>query len=431
MQLSPSLAWTLLFVPALCYVLHTRLRQGSLSGGGELVLDSIKNVPLQGCSALEGLLYLQHKCKEVISDTVLSLDYGIYRVHENIGVNIVSTVWKHDADLGRGFLLLADATENGIVWRWEVGGGPIAIGRTLHVDQAGCRSEKCISTKGPKGSGGLAMDFGNKEKSMEGRLVVAEWGERRVARLEENGARTPLVMHLPDACNADEGDRPPTRVHRPHSLLYTPTGDLLFVDDLSSCSLLVRLSHAVHVAPLPSLGVSRTAHDWESMTPSNRTVPVEVLSQSSKMGGAALDWTLDAVVTVVQLEDGGVVLRRVRLSNDEDDEPILLDEQPKWEEFRLSDHIPGATFPGSVAITTKGKVFVAVEKGVAVVDPSRKLVLGLLEMELTPTSLTIGEDGYLYIATTSSLYRIAIREKLVNFSAKKVKKAPKSMLQVS
>jgi hypothetical protein len=42
------------------------------------------------------------------------------------------------------------------------------------------------------------------------RLIVAEWGEGRITRLEENGARTPLIIDVPpieeDAANATISD---------------------------------------------------------------------------------------------------------------------------------------------------------------------------------------------------------------------------------
>jgi hypothetical protein len=44
------------------------------------------------------------------------------------------------------------------------------------------------------GSGGIIVDHWHEPP----RLVVAEWGEGRIARLEENGARTPLVIEYHD-----------------------------------------------------------------------------------------------------------------------------------------------------------------------------------------------------------------------------------------
>ena len=81
------------------------------------------------------------------------------------------------------------------------------------------------------GSGAIAIDFHGKDVASEGALVVAEWGEGRVVRMEqETGARTPLMVQVPDVCASGNNPTTMRRLHQPHAMLYTPFGDLLVMD---------------------------------------------------------------------------------------------------------------------------------------------------------------------------------------------------------
>jgi hypothetical protein len=107
--------------------------------------------------------------------------------------------WRHDPKLGRGyFLLLVDSHNH--IWLWERGGGPILIGRSLHLDHAECRHDSvpCMVSVHDDNNdndnnepqqqppvGGMTMDFfhaaaaasSDQMAFWSGQLVVAEWGE--------------------------------------------------------------------------------------------------------------------------------------------------------------------------------------------------------------------------------------------------------------
>ena len=181
------------------------------------------------------------------------------------------------------------------------------MGQTLLVDRAGCRSRPC-GPHGATGAGGLAIDYyyhhqqqqqqqqQEKERHAphQGRLVVAEWGEGRIVRLEDNGARTPLVIDVPDVCQTlsslssssssfrqqkqqnqqqkqqKQQKQPPLqrrRLQHPTALLYSPRGDLFIMDHVPDCdtSVLLRLPSDRHAEPLTSLSESRAAHAWTSL----------------------------------------------------------------------------------------------------------------------------------------------------------------------
>ena len=91
----------------------------------------------------------------------------------------------------------------------------------------------------------------------------------------------------------------------------------------------------------------------------------------------------------------------------------------------LTQHLSSVHEPGSIVISQDGHVFVAVNGGIAIVDMAQGIVLGSIEMNALPTSLTLGEDGFLYISTLNSLYRMAVRAKPVNKPTTMVRRLPK------
>jgi hypothetical protein len=180
---------------------------------------------------------------------------GVGRIMEVIlempghGHSIQSSLWRHYPELGRGYLLLADIHNR--IWRWERGGGPIPIGRSLHLDHVVCRHDSvhCMvsvhddnidnnDNNEPQPQhqpqvGGMTMDFfhaaaaasSDQMAFWSGQLVVAEWGEGRIIRLEENGARTPLAL-LPLKQKKNNNQL----LVKPQHLLMTPFRDLLFLE---------------------------------------------------------------------------------------------------------------------------------------------------------------------------------------------------------
>jgi len=239
-----------------------------------------------------------------------------------------ASVWVHDEELGRGYLLLSDSLHSGTVWRWEVGGGPITIGRSLYLKDSGCRSRiwaNCplskpgggirtvthatdgdgtegneqelqqrdkddstsdTTTNGLLGSAGITVQSPKDSNHFQsGSLIVVERGERRIVRMETDGARTPLVLQVPAlfVTDLDQEDSTATeRLNDPGLLLYTPFGDLIFTDrrkmedvtdsdnhaenDCSSGSGtgvagLYRMNEVVNIPPL-SFQSSRDAHAW-------------------------------------------------------------------------------------------------------------------------------------------------------------------------
>lgn len=102
-------------------------------------------------------------------------------------------------------LLFSDIPQNA-VFRWRDGYG---VDRVLHP--SGYTGGKPFTGREP-GSNGLTLDA-------EGRLVLCEHGDRRIARLETDGSKTTLVDRF-------EG----RRLSSPNDLVYDSKGNLYFTD---------------------------------------------------------------------------------------------------------------------------------------------------------------------------------------------------------
>jgi gluconolactonase len=113
---------------------------------------------------------------------------------------IEGPVWHPD-----GYLLFSDPNAN-VIYRWTPD-GQVSVYRT----KSGYTGAD-IGEYGQPGSNGLALDG-------EGRLTIAEHGNRRITRLEKNGVLTVLADRL-------DGKR----LNSPNDLVYKSDGKLYFSD---------------------------------------------------------------------------------------------------------------------------------------------------------------------------------------------------------
>jgi gluconolactonase len=110
-------------------------------------------------------------------------------------------VWNRKEE----YLLFSDIPNNSI-YKWRE-----ARGESLFLKPSGYTGKAPFRGAEP-GSNGLTFD-------PAGRLVLAEHGDRRIARLEKNGRKTTLVDRY-------EGKR----INSPNDLVFKSNGDLYFTD---------------------------------------------------------------------------------------------------------------------------------------------------------------------------------------------------------
>lgn len=456
--LSPSTTWCWVWFPTLVYFLYTRYPSASVS---EVTADRFQLFSEKDCAVVQSILYLANapcdgdgaaapssasSSDSSNSNTTHSLvlrqplqllwnaddatfSESLQPHHEPI--LLTHSTWHHDPETGRGAILVAQGSSTGRVWRWETGGGPIPIGRTLVLDQAGCRSAACRDDDDRmtyRGVGAVTHDNGDKPA-----LILAEWGEGRIIRLEEEtGARTPLVLRVPvpsTVCGTQSEDNEKIawqRIKSPIHMQVSQVGDLFFLDPTTpDCRVLWRRKRVGQIEPLASLAQSRRAHGWTSLPHEENRDDWHVIFSGDAVGGFLLAYdkvtALSRVLVTTSLPTAGVVILEIPLGDDDDDDDDDEEKETNTESrivFRLQRYLPTALVPGPLVMTEKKKtIFMATTEGIAMLFPHADgdyRFAGLLRLPIMDrpriTSMTLGLDSYLYVTTESRLWRIKIQD---------------------
>jgi gluconolactonase len=137
-------------------------------------------------------------------DSIIAPDTKIEKLADGFGFT-EGPVWVSGPDGQDGHLLFSDPNNN-TIYRWSTD-GQVSVFRS-HSGYTGAD----IGEYGQPGSNGLTLD-------PQGRLTIAEHGNRRVTRLEKNGHITVLADRF-------EGKR----LNSPNDLVYRSDGALFFTD---------------------------------------------------------------------------------------------------------------------------------------------------------------------------------------------------------
>ena len=373
-------------------------------------------------------------------------------VIQDINASFFDLTWVEDANLGRGYLLVSDAAYAGKVWRYEMGGGLVPIGKSLYLDKSGCRSKPDTECGVPVpytdqqshdlsirefGSRGICVQVSKDSDRFDmGRLLVVEGGEKRIVRMEEDGARTPLAI------NRDIDH-----------ILYTPFGDLLFteatrrtimeeIDDSSEKQQqhqliiveekgIFRVKEVINFPSIP-FSKNREAHSWKDFdllnhwdlhdenVDSSEKMPVLAYSGMNTITGMIVGKDLTSLfISGSILTTKGVqnVIVKVPLV----DEDNASGSASKIEEYHIffhmnkvtlkkqGGHAPDAT---AMALDQYGNIFVGHTGGITILDSDGDMLATVnLDEDVRPTALLFGNDGYLYMTTKSLLLRYKIKVK--------------------
>lgn len=229
------------------------------------------------------------------------------------------------------------------------------------------------------GSNGLVLDI-------EGRLVLCEHGNRRIARMESDGSRTTLADHYNGK-----------RLNSPNDIVVHSTGAAFFTD--------------------PPYGLEGQDEDPAKEQPHNGI------------------YRLDSDGTVTLLSAGQTRPNGIGLSPDETTLYVANSDTPAsplimaytvLDDLTLGDAavffdasaLTGETYngtPDGLALDQLGNIYATGPGGVLILSAQGKH-LGTIELNEVTTNVAWGDDGKtLYITASTGLYRIKLSSKGLKF----------------
>ena len=269
-----------------------------------------------------------------------------------------------------GYLLFSDIPNNS-VYKWQDGNGA-----SLFLKPSGYTGKKPFDGPEP-GSNGLAYD-------PEGRLVLAEHGDRRVARLERNGRKTTLVDRF-------DGKR----INSPNDLVFKSNGDLYFTD--------------------PPFGLPKSFDD------TRKELAFQGVYRYSKNGKLTL-------LTRDIKAPNGIAFspdeKRLYVSNADPSNAVwmvyevgpngniangkVLFNATAWTKSKKG-------VPDGMKVDREGNLFAAGPGGIYVISPDGAH-LGSIETNVPTGNVAWGEDGSsLFIASNTNVYRLRLTTKGTGF----------------
>ena len=268
------------------------------------------------------------------------------------------------------YLLFSDIPANSI-FKWQEGKG-----ERLFLKPSGYTGKGAFEGPEP-GSNGLAFD-------QENRLVLAEHGDRRIARLERSGKQTTLVDRF-------EGKR----INSPNDLVFNPNGDLYFTD--------------------PPFGLPKSFDD------PRKELPFQGVYKYSKDGKLSL-------LTKDIKAPNGIAFspdeKKLYISNADPNNAVWMvyDVRPDGaiENGRVlfngtawAKTKPGV--PDGMKIDREGNIFAAGPGGIHVLAPNGTH-LGSIEIGAPTGNVAWGEDGSsLFVTSNHSIYRLKLTTKGAGF----------------
>lgn len=267
-------------------------------------------------------------------------------------------VWNRSGN----YLLFSDVPNDRIV-KWKAGEGT-----NVFLARSGYSGKEPFTGREP-GSNGLTYD-------KEGRLVFAQHGDRRISRLEKDGARTTLVDKY-------EGKR----LNSPNDLIYKSNGDLYFTDPPYG----LPETFDDPKKELPFQGVYRLSRDGKlTLLTSELKAPNGIAFSPDEKKLYVSDSARKAWFVFEVKKDG-----------------TLAPGQVLFDATEISQTLFGA--PDGLKVDAFGNIFSAGPSGVFIFAPDGRL-LGRFDLGTPTGNCAWGEDGStLFITSNTVLYRIRLR----------------------
>jgi gluconolactonase len=279
-------------------------------------------------------------------------------------------IWRRE---NGGYLLFSDAPNN-TIWRWRDGEGV-----TIYLRPAGY--------PGPADPPGRELGSNGLTTDAQGRLVIADHGNRQIARLREDS----LWTKLPLATNYQG-----KRFNSPNDLIHRANGDLFFTDPPYG----LRKLNDDPAKELPFNGVFK-------LSPSGT---VTLLTKDlAYPNGIAL--SPDGNTLYVGMSDAK---RPQIVAYDIQTDGTLAREHVFFDAMSLVRKIGG--WLDGMKVDAKGNVFTSGPGGILVLSPQGKHLGTIVTGDTTANCAFGGADGStLYMTTNHSIMRIRTSTKGLGF----------------
>lgn len=293
-----------------------------------------------------------------------------------------------------GYLLISDTITNQI-WKWEEGNGLFPIGKTLFIQNSGCKinSTWCNSIFEP-GSNGLLLF-----KQQTEDFIVCEHGNRRIGIIFSNNTYVPLASHYNNL-----------RLNSPNDAIFSSKNHLYFTDP--PYGLYHKETNEITENDIPFNGIymihkNDIQKSIETKLPTNNVI----LLDSSFTRPNGIHFSPD--------------FKKLYVANSDKESPI-------WKVFDVRDDGKienGKVFfdskyllnmnnswgnPDGFKVDSKGNLYASGPGGVLIISPNGVL-LGRILLNEKVSNVAFGGDGYLYITATDKVLRIKVLSKPISF----------------
>jgi gluconolactonase len=262
-------------------------------------------------------------------------------------------------------ILYSDIPKNAI-FRWQEGKGA-----SVWLKPSGFTGE--VQREGESGSNGLILD-------LEGRLLLAQHGDRRIARLEAPW-KSPQANY---STLADKYDG--KKFNSPNDIAVRSNGDIYFTDPPYG------LEHGIEdpAKELDIQGVYRLAVDGSV------TLVTDILSRPNGIAFSPDERTL-------------------YVANSDEDQAVIMAYDVQADGRLANDRVFFDTWGDGMTVDQEGNVYATGSGGVLVISPAGKH-LGTLMTTQATSNCTFGDDGStLYITADMYLLRIRLNMKGIGF----------------
>lgn len=313
-------------------------------------------------------------------------------------------LWMNDDNLP--FLLFSDPVHNR-VYKWEEGKGMFTIGKTIHVEKSGCKTNQthCDFVYEPGSNGLIRRD----DTSLD--IIAALHGERAIGLLRDNGTRAMIASHY-------KGQR----LNSPNDLVWSPEGHIYFTDPPYG---LMDKNQVIHGKELDHNGVYMIKSEYVQLALEMGvpTVYVRLLeSKLSRPNGLAFspdfsklyvansDPRAPMIVAYEVKDDGSIHKGKIFYNATSLYEQECLKVTSKTCNGKVG-------LPDGIKVDINGNVFAAGPGGVMIISPEGKL-LGRILLDNIVSNLAFGSDNRLYLTAQDIIARVRVKAKPVRIIRK-------------